>query len=1240
MRWYIYLFMLVLFSTMGYAATCNNCAQCNALVDNTGVSLVEFTNDMGTNSSYLRCIDVYDRTNLIIDCNNYTLFGQGTNTNHNFGIVIGYSSNIQVRNCSFTNFSYVSGNTGAAINISDSKNIYILNSTFYKLGSSAFYHPIYLDENISFTYILNNNFVSTYYGVRTNGGTGTDNFSNSFIIGNKFNCTAYDIDATYAGDHNVIKANTFNGTATYSLYILNLLHSNITYNNFTVLPTSYSFYTTSTSTVNNLVVANSFLSGIVTFTYSSSNTVCSTFGNWYSEIEGDERIWGDCGPNPDVSTINIVKGDPSPGVIFGQTTYSRINYSSIGTATANAPNYSFINISQDCFEGVAYAYRRDGLIIQGSGFNTIFNGTKQGTVAVGFKFSVCNNCTLRNMSVTTFTYPVYIEHSNNVTINTTNLSGSSATNAASIYIYYNVSDTTLDRNILGGFLGQDYCIYANPTTGVNQILRLNITRNNMSINANGYDCIFFNGNSANVDIKWNNISMVGSYGDSIDLSSTLSNFNITENNISNTVPAFDSYGAIKIGSSSVGTGIKIHKNHLYGVGIYNPYDKLLDCCDLYGNWYHGSAGYYRCQWDCGPWPAVTGIVNVNVTGVKKTLEWGLSTDEALGLTSLQEAMANVGPLVRVLNLSPGRYNYTGPVYADFRNDLILECNGAQINDSLSITASDPSSAFPEDPVIYFDRAYNNSVHNCSFVFFNEANPAIKFTRGSRFNNVSFNNFNNTYYGVLIDYNSSNNNITHNIFSGFYHVAAEVYLKGSAAGNNVSNTIIAYNNFLNLTPDGSVSVTYQGSPIYTVYAEYLQYYRNNMSADLASYGPYITLSDENNFSDNNFSGFNVYAISFDSNSDLNIIWNNTFMSNTTKPPRDLSGDGDNDWNYTSGNRWVYFDEVSEGCIDDGNGFCDVDINILDSAAPSGIWDYLPLMAPAAPAANDVSITASAINFSNWDPIENQTITIYANVTNEGGAVVNNVKVSFYEDSRNIDNHTIPSIAAGAVGTANVSWNATIGFSNITATVDIDNSIAESSENNNNATNNISVDSYHTFAGLTQGYVVMGRNISTILFNYTGGVVNVYVADSDSVINFNNLAAIGKTAVGGAASDDLIEIDTALGMTFFNDSISKIYPLDPGVPKFTRTYTIYNQEITSVPITNSSSDGNFSTGILWDKSDDSNGEYDAENEDLVFVCENNETVWTSVGLSDYVLKVPALLRNYKNGGISLSLYIEIR
>ncbi|RLE47029.1 hypothetical protein DRJ25_03345, partial [Candidatus Woesearchaeota archaeon] len=116
-------------------------------------------------------------------------------------------------------------------------------------------------------------------------------------------------------------------------------------------------------------------------------------------------------------------------------------------------------------------------------------------------------------------------------------------------------------------------------------------------------------------------------------------------------------------------------------------------------------------------------------------------------------------------------------------------------------------------------------------------------------------------------------------------------------------------------------------------------KNSIIWNNSNRGLYFYNVDNYNISNNNITNNTNYDIYLTSSSNNNFLWNNTFESNSSM----FDAASDNNWNKTApvgGNRWLFFDEPSEGCYDnDDDGFCD-DANVTIPGGGTG-KDELPL-----------------------------------------------------------------------------------------------------------------------------------------------------------------------------------------------------------------------------------------------------------------------------------------------------------
>ncbi len=289
--------------------------------------------------------------------------------------------------------------------------------------------------------------------------------------------------------------------------------------------------------------------------------------------------------------------------------------------------------------------------------------------------------------------------------------------------------------------------------------------------------------------------------------------------------------------------------------------------------------------------------------------------------------------------------------------------------------------------------------------------------------------------------------------------------------------------------------------------------------------------------------------------------------------------------------------------------------------------------------DLAVNTSDIQFSNSNPIEGENVIVNATIHNFGDLAAANVKVQFLDSGTEIRNATI-NVSAFSTSTILTNWTAKIGSRNIQVKIDPGNLIAESNETNNNASRNLSISAHFIFFGKATSLVGLGLGFD-FLFAVQSEIKNTLVTDSDSNLDFSSLQALSRKNDSSLASNDFTQVDAALGMGNFSDSISNLFSIGGSVPKQTRAFNIYDSTINNVPIINSTNSSVFLTGMLWDYSDDSNGEFDnVEKEDLVFVAETNVNKMGSFGTYDYEIKIPVLLRDYKGTKASVDMYFEVK
>lgn len=295
------------------------------------------------------------------------------------------------------------------------------------------------------------------------------------------------------------------------------------------------------------------------------------------------------------------------------------------------------------------------------------------------------------------------------------------------------------------------------------------------------------------------------------------------------------------------------------------------------------------------------------------------------------------------------------------------------------------------------------------------------------------------------------------------------------------------------------------------------------------------------------------------------------------------------------------------------------------------DYLPVYSSSP----ELLINGTTINISKTQPIEYENVNLSAIIENKGCSSAENVKVHFFDGDPDVSEQEIGNITINISYLENISvkipWISKIGKNQIFVFVDYGNIINEENEMDNKDYKNISVNAWQEIYGnISLDKIIGGENISIKKwYNESQIQGNIFITDSECEINWMALEAIGRTKSGEESLNDFYEIDRILRMEDFEDSVSNLFTYSQ-IPKETHNMTIYQREIDNIPIINSTENSNFITGILWDSSDDQEGEGgefdELDKEDVIFVAEVNKISEGFYGVYDYEIKIPSRLREY--------------
>jgi parallel beta-helix repeat protein len=301
--------------------------------------------------------------------------------------------------------------------------------------------------------------------------------------------------------------------------------------------------------------------------------------------------------------------------------------------------------------------------------------------------------------------------------------------------------------------------------------------------------------------------------------------------------------------------------------------------------------------------------------------------------------------------------------------------------------------------------------------------------------ISWNNITANHAGICLVSSSSNsvsaNNLTANHSFGIYLYSSS----NSISGNNIAN------NYLGICLVDSSSNSVSGNNI-----------ANN------SYGIYLDSSSSNSVSGNNIAN-NGYGIELWGSSN-NCIFHNNFIDNTRQvydyswdyleasPSINIWGDG-----YPSGgNYWSDYTAIYPNATEiDDSGLWNtpyaIDANNRDNYPLVSQWTLYVV---------DLLVSSPDITFSDFNPAEDQLITISARVHNVGEINLENIVVRFLDGDTLIGEQKIPFISHHSQGTASIDWKAgDAGFHLIKVVVDPYNDFVEEDEENNEATRSVFV-----------------------------------------------------------------------------------------------------------------------------------------------------------------------------------------
>jgi hypothetical protein len=328
------------------------------------------------------------------------------------------------------------------------------------------------------------------------------------------------------------------------------------------------------------------------------------------------------------------------------------------------------------------------------------------------------------------------------------------------------------------------------------------------------------------------------------------------------------------------------------------------------------------------------------------------------------------------------------------------------------------------------------------------------------------------------------------------------------------------------------------------------------------------------------------------------------------------------NVTNGSTEIYELQNLSGGLYNWNVTC---ADIANNQNTSETWSFfIPIP--------DLSVNSSEIYFSNDEPTEGETVEINATIRNIGQGPSDSFIAQFWQGEiggsgiQIGSNINVSGLLVNESVNVSVNYTAPIGTSEVFIIVDPNNLVAEESELNNNASRNLTVGFWHFALGTTNDSLRITDASYGLLFDWgvsNSSGSNIFVADFEADLNWNELQALGRDVFGNPSTNDFEILDSVLGSTGYLDSINSTYTFG-GSPIETITFDFFGISVENVPVTNSTNNSNFKTGILWDTADGGNN-YNGSQE-IVFITTINKGAAGFDDVYDFEIRIPATLREY--------------
>lgn len=291
-----------------------------------------------------------------------------------------------------------------------------------------------------------------------------------------------------------------------------------------------------------------------------------------------------------------------------------------------------------------------------------------------------------------------------------------------------------------------------------------------------------------------------------------------------------------------------------------------------------------------------------------------------------------------------------------------------------------------------------------------------------------------------------------------------------------------------------------------------------------------------------------------------------------------------------------------------------------------------------------VATSNVSLNDSDPVEGEKIAIKYELTNEGVVDTESPLVALdietWNGTRWIQQNStskVETVSPGQTVTESFVWSAEPGPYRFNITADPNDNIKETNETNNIASGTFgddpeifNVSSYQILYGKSDSEIVLGADNTTVYtWNPKQDVGLLFFADSDSNFGFSELEPVG---------DNKFDIVTdELEMNGHNDSIKKLWdPNGDGIADQVENYEIAGVS-KSVPVANSTSSNNFTTGLLYDS--DQGDPYDG-SQDILMVTEIRPSTVGKYGTYDYEVRIPFSLGGQIPGTDSVSIYSRLK